>query len=252
MLGTETSTYHGEGKRRSQAALAKRIREIAQTRVRYGYRRVHALLRREGWGVNATRACRLCKELGLQLRGKTPKRRAKAKLGHGRRPAVAANEAWAMDVVHDQLATGRRLRFRTIVETFTRFSPGIEPRCSFEAADVVAVPERVGRAHGRPKTIRVDQGAEFVSRDLDLWACQRGATLAFPRPGKPTDTSSIEGLNGKFRAACLNAHGFMSLDDARAKCAAWPRDRNEVRPHSAIGHASPGDLVNRPGMHGPP
>ncbi len=100
---------------------------------------------------------------------------------------------------------------------------------------------------GFPKAIRVDQGTEFVSRDLDLWAYQRGVTLDFSRPGKPTDNAFIESLNGKFRAECLNAHWFMSLDDARAKCEAWRRDYNEVRPHSAIGNKPPITLVNRSG-----
>ncbi len=140
----------------------------------------------------------------------------------------------------------------TIVDTFTRFSPAIEPRFSFRAEDVVAVLERVGREHGFPKSIRVDQGTEFVSRDLDLWAYQRDVTLDFSRPGKPTDNSFIESLNGKFRAECLNAHWFMTLDDARAKCEAWRKDYNEVRPHSAIGYKPPIALVNRSGAHGPP
>lgn len=157
VLGTETSTYHYKGKRRSQAALIKRIREIAETRVRYGYRRVHVLLRREGWIVNAKRIYRLYKELGLQLRNRVPKRRVKAKLREDRRPAVAANETWAMDFVHDQLATGRKIRILTIVDTYTRFSPALVPRFSFKAEDVVAVLERIGREHGLPKTIRVDQ-----------------------------------------------------------------------------------------------
>ena len=138
-----------------------------------------------------------------------------------------------------------------MVDTFTRFAPAIEPRFSFRAADVVEVLERVGREHGFPKAIRVDQGTEFVSRDLDLWAYQRGVTLDFSRPGKPTDNAFIESLNGKFRAECLNAHWFMSLDDARAKCEAWRRDYNEVRPHSAIGNKPPITLVNRSGTHGP-
>jgi len=115
----------------------------------------------------------------------------------------------------------RKIRVLTMVDTFTRFAPAIEPRFSFKAADVVEVLERVGREHGFLKAIRVDQGTEFVSRDLDLWAYQRGVTLDFSRPGKPTDNAFIESLNGKFRAECLNAHWFMSLDDARAKCEAW-------------------------------
>ena len=120
------------------------------------------------------------------MRNKTPKRRVKAKLREDRSPAIRPNETWAMDFVHDQLATGRKLRVLTIVDTFSRFSPALEPRFTFRGTDVVEVLERVGREIGLPSSIRVDQGSEFVSRDLDLWAYQRGITLDFSRPGKPT------------------------------------------------------------------
>lgn len=244
-LPVERSTYHYRSRRIGQAHLIKRIKEIAETRMRYGYRRIHVLLKREGWNVNPKRIYRLYKELGLQLRNKTPKRRVKAKLREDRRPATRTNEIWAMDFVHDQLATGRKLRVLTIVDTFSRFSPALDVRFNFRGADVVEVLEQVGRQHGFPSAIRVDQGTEFVSRDLDLWAYQRGVTLDFSRPGKPTDNSYIESFNGKFRAECLNAHWFMSLPDAREKVEAWRRDYNEIRPHSAIGNKPPITLVNR-------
>jgi putative transposase len=111
--------------------------------------------------------------------------------------------------------------------------------------------ERVGKCYGLPKVIRVDQGSEFVSRDLDLWAYQQGVTLDFSRPGKPTDNAFIESFNGKFRSECLNAHWFMCLADAQEKCEAWRRDYNEVRPHSAIGNKAPATLVERSAAHGP-
>jgi putative transposase len=226
--------------------------EIAAARVRYGYRRIYVLLCREGWRINPKRVYRLYREMGLQLRNKPPKRRVKAKLREDRRSATQPNETWAMDLVHDQLATGRKLRVLTIIDTFSRFSPAIEHRFNFRGPDVVEVLEEVGRQIGFPKAIRVDQGTEFVSRDLDLWAYRRGVTLDFSRPGKPTDNAFIESFNGKFRAECLNAHWFMSLDDARRKCEAWRRDYNEERPHSAIGNKAPIELINRSGTHGPP
>jgi putative transposase len=156
-----------------------------------------------------------------------------------------------MDFVHDQLVTGRKLRVLTIIDTFSRFSPAIEPRFNFRGPDVVEILEEIGRQVGFPKAIRVDQGTEFVSRDLDLWAYQRGVTLDFSRPGKPTDNAFIESFNGKFRAECLNAHWFMSLDDARRKCEAWRRDYNEERPHSAIGNKAPIELIDRSAAYGP-
>jgi len=133
----DRSTYHYRSKRAGQAPLAKRIREIAETRVRYGYRRIHVLLGREGWQVNVKRVCRLYREQGLQLRNKSPKRRVKAKLREDRSPATGANQVWAMDFVHDQLFDGRKFRVLTMVDTFTRLSPAIDVRQSFHGADVV-------------------------------------------------------------------------------------------------------------------
>jgi putative transposase len=197
--------------------LKARIKEITATRVRYGYRRVHVLLRREGWPVNAKRIYRLYKELGLQIRNKTPRRRVKAKLREDRTEAVHSNDVWAMDFVHDQLATGRKIRVLTVVDTFSRYSPVLDPRFSYRGEDVVATLKRACRSVGYPRTIRVDQGSEFISRDLDLWAYQRGVELDFSRPGKPTDNAFIVSFNGKFRSECLNAHWFLTLDDARLK-----------------------------------
>jgi putative transposase len=252
VLRAERSSYHYKGKRRPQAVLMKRIKEIAETRVRYGYRRIHVLLRREGWRVNAKRVWRLYREMGLQLRNKTPKRRVQAKLREGRSGATAANEVWAMDFVHDQLFDGRKIRALTIVDTFTRLSPAIDVRQNYRGADVVATLERAAADAGLPKTIRVDNGPEFVSKELDLWAFIRGVTLDFSRPGKPTDNAYIESLNGKFRTECLNTNWFLSLDEAREKCEAWRRDYNDVRPHSSIGGKTPRELHPPPGNPGQP
>ena len=210
MFMVDTSTYHYKSRRHEQAGLEKRIKEICETRVRYGYRRVHVLLRREGWRINQKRTRRIYNELGLQLRNKTPKRRVKAKLREDRKVATQPNETWAMDFVHDQLATGTKLRVLTVVDIFSRYAPVIDPRLSYRAEDVVQTLERACAKVGYPRTIRVDQGSEFVSRDLDLWAYVRGVTLDFSRPGKPTDNAYIEAFNGRFRTECLNTHWFMS------------------------------------------
>lgn len=244
MLCAPRSSHHYRPDGDDQAELKKRIKEIAQTRVRYGYRRIHVLLRREGWEVNPKRIYRLYKEMGLQLRNKTPKRRVKAKLREDRIDATHSNETWAMDFVHDQLVTGSKLRILTIIDTFSRYSPATDPRFSYKGEDVVQTLERVCRKLGYPKSIRVDNGSEFISRDLDLWAYQKGVVLDFSRPGKPTDNAFIESFNGKFRAECLNAHWFMSLDDARLKMEEWRKDYNNVRPHSAIGNKPPISLIN--------
>lgn len=243
VLNTRRSTYHYRHRRPSQASLKKRVKEISETRVRYGYRRIHILLRREGWPVNAKRVYRLYREMDLQLRNKTPKRKVRAKLRSDRHVAVHPNDVWAMDFVHDQTYDGGRLRILTVIDTHSRFVPAIDVRRTYKGADVVVTLDRVCRDVGYPKT-RVDQGAEFVSKDLDLWAYQKGVTLDFSRPGKPTDNAFIESLNGKFRAECLNTHWFLNVSDAQRKCDIWRRDYNEVRPHSAIGNKTPAELIN--------
>ena len=126
-----------QARRPGQAALERRIREICETRVRYGYRRVHVQLRREGWEISHKKVHRVYTELGMQLRNKAPKRRVKAKLREDRAEASGSNEVWAMDIVHDQLATGRKLRVLTIVDTWSRYSPAIDPRFSYRGEDVV-------------------------------------------------------------------------------------------------------------------
>jgi putative transposase len=251
-LRFDCSTYHYKSRRTDPAALKKRIKEICETRVRYGYRRVHFVLQREGWLVNAKKTYRIYKEMGLQLRNKTPKRRVKAKLRDDRTEAVKNNDVWAMDFVHDQLATGRKLRVLTVVDTFSRYVPILDVRFNYRGEDVVKSLDLACAQIGYPKTIRVDNGPEFISRDLDLWAYHRGVVLDFSRPGKPTDNAFIEAFNGKFRQECLNAHWFLSLADAAEKVETWRRYYNEERPHSAIGNKSPIMLVKSEGETSPP
>ncbi|MGW8191923.1 IS3 family transposase [Sphingomonas hankookensis] len=233
------STQRYQSRRLDQAGLKMRIKELAATRVRYGYRRIHVLLRREGWEINHKRTHRLYRELGLQLRNKTPKRKGKAKLRDDRTPATAPNECWSMDFLSDQLFDGRKIRVLSIVDNFTRVSPALDVRTSYRGSDVVETLDRIAEAHGRPKRIRLDNGPEFISKDLDLWAYQHDVVLDFSRPGKPTDNAFAEAFNGRVRAECLNAYWFLSLDDARVKCEAWRRDYNEHRPHSSLGNQTP-------------
>jgi putative transposase len=189
--------------------------------VRYGYRRIHVLLKREGWEVNPKRVYRLYKEEGLVLRNKSPKRKVSAKLREDRSSPEKANDVWAMDFVSDQIFDGRRLRILTIVDAYSRFCPAIDVGIRYRGIDVVATLERVTEKYGKPKVIRVDNGPEFISKDLDLWAYLNGVTLDYSRPGKPTDNAFIESFNGSFRMECLNASWFLSLNEARSKCEMW-------------------------------
>jgi len=138
VLRFQKSSYFYKARRPSQAALRKRIQEIAATRVRYGYRRNHVLLRREGWPVNAKRVYRLYVEESVQIRNKRPKRKVAAKLREDRRPPCAPNDVWAMDVLSDQLFDGRKIRVLTIVDAYSKVSPAIDARARYTGADVVA------------------------------------------------------------------------------------------------------------------
>ena len=139
----DPKTYRYKSDRPGQATLEQRIKEICQTRVRFGYRRVHVLLRREGWQINQKKTYRIYKELGIQLRNKTPKRRVNAKLRDDRAEAVGPNDVWAMDFVHDQLTTGRKIRVLTIVDTYSHYVPMLDTRFSYRGEDVVQTLERV-------------------------------------------------------------------------------------------------------------
>ena len=246
------STYNYRGKHPSKARLRKRILEIAETRVRYGYRRIHVLLRREGWAVNAKRIYRLYKEEGLTLKNKRPKRKAAAKLREDRKPPKAPNDVWAMDFLSDQLFTGAKIRVLAIVDAHSRLSPAIDVRQRYKGADVVATLERVTAVYGTPKTIRVDNGPEFISKDLDLWAWMNSVTLDFSRPGKPTDNAFVESFNGKVRAECIDQNWFLSLDDARSKCESFRHEYNEHRPHSSLGNKTPMEYMKQAGRHSQP
>jgi putative transposase len=191
VLKIDRSLYVYKSRRGDQAELKLKIKDICQTRVRYGYRRVHVLVRRDGWMVNPKRIYRLYKEMGLQLRNKTPKRRVKAKLRADRMEPMHSNHVWAMDFVHDQLATGRKIRVLTVVDTFSRFSPTVDARFNYKGEDVVQTLERVCREVGHPATIRVDNGSEFISRDLVYGPIRRAScSTSRAQASRPTTATS--------------------------------------------------------------
>jgi putative transposase len=214
--------------------------------MRYGYRRIAVMLRREGWRINVKRVHRLYRLEGLQMRHKPPRRRVMAKLRDDRSNASGPNQVWAMDWMYDELFDGRRLWVLTVVDTWSRLCPIIRVCRSATAMEVIDALEQAGRQHGLPTTIRVDQGSQFTSKELDLWAYANGVTLDFSRPGKPTDNAYVESFNATVRLECLGRHWFLDLDDARQKVEEWRIEYNEVRPHSAIGDRPPMALIQAP------
>ena len=156
---------------------------------------------------------------------------------------TAPNEVWSLDFVADQLADGRRFRALTVVDVFTRESLAIEVEPSLKGADVVRVLSRIGAQRAVPKTLFCDNGTEFTSQAMDLWAYHAGVRIDFSRPGKPTDNAYVESFNGTLRAECLDAHWFDSLADAKAIIEAWRREYNESRPHRAHGERTPHEIA---------
>ena len=226
-----------------QAALRIRIRDLAYARVSYGYRRIHVLLKREGWQVNHKRVYRLYRDEGLLMRPKKPRRHVSYKRRVERVEAIEPNEGWSMDFMQDQLFDGRRFRLLALVDNFTRESLAIEVNQGIGGRHVVEVLQRVSEKRQLPKTIRVDNGPEFTSKVLDQWAYLNGVELDFIRPGKPTENALIESFNGRVREECLNENWFLSIEDAREKIAAWRQHYNHDRPHRALGTLSPAEFV---------
>jgi putative transposase len=248
-LGVDRSSVRYIAHRPDQTALMLRIRDLAARRTRYGYFRIYILLRREGWIVNHKRVYWLYREDGLSLRLKRPRRNVSA-ANRDRQPAAsAANEMWSMDFVSDALFDGRRLRALTVVDAFTREALAIDVDQGIKGEQVVEAMTRIASSLEAPRTIRVDNGPEFISKALDRWAYENAVTLDFSRPGKPTDNAFVESFNGRFRDECLNVHWFLSLADARAKIEAWRRDYNESRPHTALGWLTPTEYAASAGVN---
>jgi putative transposase len=237
--GTARSSYRYRSRRDPQTALRMRMKELAAIRVRYGYRRLHVLLQREGWSANHKRIYRLYCEEGLSIRTKTPRRRRACRYRVGRPAVGGANDTWAMDFVSERLFDARPFRILTIVDCHTREALVTCARTKFRAYQVIEELDRLARIRGKPRSIRVDNGPEFAGRMLDQWAYLNKIELDFSRPGKPTDNGFIEAFNGRLRAECLNASWFISMADARQRIEEWRTDYNTERPHMALGGLTP-------------
>lgn len=244
LLRLNRASWYYRHHRREDTALRRRLREWAQARPRFGYLRLHVLLRREGWRVNKKRGHRLYREEGLAVR--LTRRRKRASHLRVMPPSPSQmNERWSRDFVADTFLDGRRFRALTVVDNWSRHSPFIEADITLTGTKVVAALERVAKRSGYPRMITVDNGSEFASKALDAWAYAHGVKLDFIRPGKPVENAVIESFNGRFRDECLNANVFVSLHDARQKIEAWRIDYNEHRPHSSLGDLTPQEFAEQ-------
>ena len=243
LIGISRSLYRYQARRPEDSELRERLHELAAQKRRYGYRRLHVLLRREGWQLNHKRTYRVYNEAGLMVR----KRKRKRIAGVERLvklPPLAPNDSWSMDFVSDGLVDGRRLRCLNIVDDFTKQCLAIEVDTSLPGRCVVNVLQRLAETRGLPKTVTVDNGPEFASKALDEWAYAKGLHLNFIQPGKPQQNAYIESFNGKFRDECLNEHWFMSMRHARQLIEEWRLEYNSQRPHSSIGYLTPDQFAD--------
>ncbi len=234
LLLLSRSSYRYQAHPRDDRALRMRLKELSKTHVRYGYRRLHVLLAREGWYVNHKVVYRIYCEEALSLRTKERKKRG----SHSRVTLPAPtrpNERWTMDFISDRLEDGRRFRALTVLDMHTRESLAIVPGISLTGQRVVATLERLRKQGGLPKSIQVDNGSEFYSQAMDSWAYRHGVQLEFIRPGRPIENAHIESFNGRLRDECLNVHLFFNRDDAHEKLEQWRVNYNNHRPHGALG-----------------
>lgn len=217
-----------------------RIRDIAKTRIRYGFWRIFTLLRREGFKDNHKRIYRLYKLEGLNLRSKRQRRSRSGAHRIQSMIVTTINLCWSMDFVADQLFDGRRFRVLSVMDNHSRKCHALEVGQSIRGSDVVKVMHRIKSFYGYlPERIQVDNGSEFISKEFDRWAYEYSVTLDYSRPGRPTDNPFIESFNGSLRDECLNTNWFLSLDDARAKLESYIREYNTCRPHSSLQGLTP-------------
>jgi putative transposase len=242
LIPVERMTLRYEHHRDPQEALRIRLRELAGSRVRYGYRRLTVLLKREGWEVNAKRIYRLYTEEGLIVRTKKRKERAqRQRVAQG--SALRPNQKWSMDFVAQRLPDARWIRVLTVVDQYTRECVTLLADNTLSGEKVAMALDKVLLQREVPESITVDNGAEFTSKALDHWAYRNGVHLDFIRPGRPVENGYIESFNGKLRDECLNVEVFFNLADARRKLYLWRRDYNHQRPHSALDDRTPAEFA---------
>ncbi|HDR9487931.1 TPA: IS3 family transposase [Burkholderia aenigmatica] len=239
LVGLSRDSYrHPPEESEMNQALSAKIIEIAHVRRRFGYRRIHDLLRPEFAGVNHKRVLRLYRQANLSVR----KRRKAKRPAAERVPlqlARAVNEVWSMDFVSDSLASGRRIKCLTVADDFSHECVQIAADFGISGGYVTRLLDEAARFRGYPQAVRTDNGPEFTSRAFMAWAQAHGIRHILIEPGRPMQNGYIESFNGKFRDECLNEHWFQTLAQARAAIAMWRQDFNEVRPHSSLGRMPP-------------
>lgn len=242
LLAFDRSVGRYEPKLKNDEDLKSKIVSIAHERKRFGYRRIHIMLKREGLRVNHKKVYRLYKETGLKVRRRSGRKRA---LG-SRIPAEILNkpnQRWSLDFVSDALADGRRLRVLTIVDDFTRECLKMVVDTSISGIRVARELSDLIAKRGSPKVILSDNGTEFTSNAILKWVYENQISWRYIEPGKPMQNGYIESFNGKLRDECLNENWFLSMKEAQNIIENWRWDYNENRPHTSLKGLTPGQFV---------
>lgn len=242
VFGLHRSTRRYVSRRPSDQPLRDRIKALAAERPRFGYTRLHILLKREGVKVNHKKLRRIYREEGLRVR-RMKRKRVCQNREHNPVTAIQPNQVWAMDFVHDRLDDSRPFKSLNVVDEFTKEALAIEVDFSLPGARVVRVLEWLRETRGLPKEIVIDNGPEFVSVALDRWAWEQKVKLRFIQPGKPNQNCFVESFNGRFRDECLNQHVFHSLAHAKDLIEEWRFDYNHVRPHTSLNDLTPDEFA---------
>jgi putative transposase len=240
LLDIAVSSYRYQPTR-SDEPLRTRLVELARVRPRFGYRRLHVLLRRSGETVNHKKLYRVYRAAGLSLRRR--KRKHCVRTGQPLQVRTAANQEWALDFVHDAVACGRAIRVLSVVDACTRECLALEVDTSFASRRVTRVLDQIIAERGGPEAIRCDNGPELTSRHFLAWCIERKIELVHIQPGKPTQNARVESFHGRLREECLAVSWFENLFDARRKIEAWRKEYNEGRPHSSLGYRTPAEFA---------
>jgi transposase InsO family protein len=247
-VGINRSSYRYEARPETpeDPAVRERVKGLALIHQRYGYRRITALLRRDGYRVNPKRVWRLWRGEGLSLPRK--RHRKRRIVGWEGRPQSAdqANRVWSYDVIHDRTVTGQTLRMLVVLDEHTRECLGIRVQERLNSEDVADTLAGIFKRRGRPEYLRSDNGPEFVSNALRSWLEGKGVRPIYIEPGSPWENGFVESLNGKFRDECLNAELFWNQKEAQVIVEDWRRQYNQFRPHSALGYLTPAEAVRCP------
>ena len=244
LVGAHRSVVRYSSRKQDESILVCKIKEIAYEKKRFGYRRIHMMLKREGLKINHKRVYRIYRSCGLKVLQRRGRKRA---LGMRRIEGIpsARNDRWALDFMQDALADGRRIRLLNVIDTYTRECLAVVVETSINGVKVTKVLQDLIERKGKPRSIISDNGTEFTCNTVLQWCSVEKIDWQYIEPGKPYQNGSIESFNGKIRDECLNENWFLNLSDARRIVGKWVNEYNNCRPHSALGGQTPHELASQ-------